>query len=122
MEENMDKSQVSDGFHTFSELYNHRNILFIALCRKIHTWGLDKITDDENIGIWKTRFDFENKYCGDGWFIMGIGTKKGEQVSYHLSYELWDKCSFAKTMEKVPAFDGHDSKEVLSRLLKYHIG
>ena len=26
-----DKSQISDGYHTFAELYEHRHALFIAL-------------------------------------------------------------------------------------------
>jgi len=113
-----DKGKISDGYHTFEELYDHRNVLFINLCQSIRDWNSERISDDESEGIWKTRFDFEGKYCGDGWFIMGLGMNKGEQITYHLPFKFWDKCKFAKTLDKVPAFDEHNSKDVFERLLK----
>lgn len=119
--DNTDKSQISDGYHTFEELYEHRNVLFMALCQAVHHGNVREIYND-SVFIWKTRFDFENKYCGDDWFIMGIGTKKGKQISYHLPFKFWDKCEFAQTLDKVPAFDGHQSKDVIDRLLKLYIG
>ncbi len=111
---NGDKSKISDGYHTFEELYDHRNTLFISLCKAL-------VINDEGYyedKIYKTRFDFENKYCGDGWFILGINLGKGKQISYHLPYKYWDVCKGFKSLDKVPAFDGHTSKDVLERLLQ----
>jgi hypothetical protein len=115
-----DKGLISDGYHTFNEMYDHRNILFMALC-SMRDYNESRHGFSDDVIVWKTRFDFENKYCGDGWFIMGIGTKKGEQITYHLPFKFWDKCKFAKSVEKVPAFDGHNSKDVIDRLMKYYI-
>jgi hypothetical protein len=40
-----DKSKISDGYHTFEELYDHRHVLFLTLCLLHHEkaawkWGL----------------------------------------------------------------------------------
>ena len=40
----------------------------------------------------------------------------GEQSTYHLPMDRWDKTSFAKERETAPAFDGHNSNDVLQRL------
>lgn len=113
-EENIDVSKLSDGWHDFENLYDHRNTLFIALCKSL-------IVNDPDYyegKIYKTRFDFENKYCGDGWFILGINASKGKQISYHLPYKFWETCKQFQSFDKVPAFDGHDSQDVLKRLLE----
>jgi len=111
----IDKGEISDSYHTFGELYSHRVALFIALCQ-----ALIRVDEGyyENL-IYKTRFDSEGKYCGDGWFIMGINPKGKEvQLSYHLPMEKWDECSFVKTLDKAPTFDGHTSADVIKRLQK----
>ena len=46
--------QVSDGFHTFQELYEHRNRLFIALCH----------TEVEKFGSHDFAFD-DSEHCQD---------------------------------------------------------
>jgi len=110
----MDKGEVSDGYHTFNELYDHRNTMFIALCKSLMVNDPDHYENK----IYKTRFDFENKYCGDGWFILGINFPKGKQISYHLPFKYWETCKQFTSFDKVPAFDGHTSKDVLERLLQ----
>jgi len=107
-----EKMGVNDGYHTFDELYKHRIELYIALCCLAENYTGNF--------VWKS----ENHHDGsnmEGWFIMGIGTQDGEQISYHLPIEKWDDCEFANTFEKSPVkFDGHTSDDVLERL-KYLI-
>lgn len=110
----IDKGNISDGYHTFNELYDHRNTMFIALCKSLMVNDPDHFEGK----IYKTRFDFENKYCGDGWFILGINFPKGKQISYHLPFKYWETCKQFQSFDKVPAFDGHTSKDVLERLLQ----
>lgn len=109
-----DKSKISDGYHTFEELYDHRNTLFIALCKSLMVNDPDHYENK----IYKTRFDSENKYCGDGWFILGINFPKGKQISYHLPFKFWETCKQFQSFDKAPVFDGHTSKDVLERLLQ----
>lgn len=70
--------EVSDGYHTFDELYDHRIELYIKLCNVIN--------NDSGYGyVWRSK---QHHVGGapmyDGWFILGIGIQSGEQISYHL--------------------------------------
>lgn len=98
----VDTNLISDGYHTFGELYEHRIELFIALCRI-----LEQCTDSY---IWKLSVE-------DGWFLMGIETKDRKQISYHIPESRWEDCNFA-TLRKNSEyeFDGHTSNDVLQRL------
>ena len=96
-----DRSKVSDGYHTFEELYAHRHWLFIALLKhRPDAWKSKKHSDG-------TMFD--------GMFIAGIGKKKGKQITYHLPNNLWRKVH-AEKLDTAPAFDGHTSENVVHRL------
>ena len=105
-----------DGYHTFSELYEHRIELWIKLC--------ETTTNDcgccSGIGFieaWRTKYHSDGELAfGGNWFVLGIGKNKGEQITYHLPIEKWDDCDFAETLEKAPEFDGHTSDDVLDRL------
>lgn len=109
-----DTMTVSDGFHTFDELYDHRITLFVALCKFI--------ADDKNNPVAVRRLlVWRSKLHGDGTmfkdqFILGIGKEKGKQITYHLPLERWDETEFAETLEKGPEFDGHSPADVLERL------
>ena len=100
-----------DGYHTFTELYDHRIALYIALCN-----ALSKQLGDWR-SVWRSRLHSDGSSF-DGWFIMGIGTDKGHQITYHLPMKDWDKTNFAETKEKAPEFDGHTSDDVIERLSK----
>lgn len=105
----VDTNLVSDGYHTFGELYEHRIVNFMTICKLVYnsfnnipTWMSKKHSDGSE---WK------------GWFILGIYTDKGKQITYHLPIEKWDECCmFALTLDKAPEFDGHTSQDVLERL------
>lgn len=90
---------MSDGYHTFDELYEHRVALYRALAKK---------------GDWTPywRCDF------DGWFCLYLETPKG-QISYHLPEKyLEDVKGWALDADKCGyKYDGHTSAQVLERLL-----
>jgi hypothetical protein len=111
---NVDTNLISDGYHTFGELYAHRVGLFIALCRKVVY--IEKRTGDKKpSSVWRSRRHADGE-SQDGWFVLGIGYKPGEQISYHLSADIWDETGFAVTLDAAPEFDGHTSDDVLKRL------
>jgi hypothetical protein len=99
-------NDISDGYHTFGELYEHRIELFIALCKNV-----------DGITVWKSRKHSDGTSF-EGWFSLGIGLSKGEQITYHLPDKYWDELDFTHTLESAPEFDGHTSADVLKRLRK----
>lgn len=102
-----DCGHLSDGYHTFDELYEHRHQLFIALCRRLAKWKF----------VWRARFHHDGTMFDGGWFILGINSRSGEQISYHIPIRLWDECAFATTYDSIPwPFDGHTPEDVLNRL------
>lgn len=104
----VDTNLISDGYHTFGELYEHRIALFIVLCNY-----LEGITQDF---IWKSKKHHDGTMF-DGWFIAGIGKARGEQISYHLPMNKWDLLKVDE-LDKAPEWDGHTPKDVVERLLK----
>jgi len=100
-----DVGEVSDGYHTFNELYEHRITLYIALCKKY----------SEDYYVWRSTSHSDMSHF-DGWFILGIRKEKGKQITYHLPLSKWDDTDFAETLKFAPEFDGHTNKDVLERL------
>jgi hypothetical protein len=110
-EADLDSNLISDGFHTFGELYEQRSVLWIAFCRRLEALGES---------VWRSRKDGEKKYIEDGWFLLGIGKHLGEQMTFHLPEKYWEECAFAETLRfGAPKFDGHTWKDVLSRIQDY---
>lgn len=109
-----DRMEVSDGFHTFDELYDHRIALFIALCRKCNAIdGEGGIEYDHK--VWRSKLHSDGS-AFEGWFVMGMFKEKGVQITYHLPISEWENTEFAETLEKAPEFDGHSSADVLKRI------
>ena len=123
-EENMD---ADDGYHTFTELYEHRITLFIALCKSVQgnadmIWERERDTSTSRgmkqpTYVWRSKLHSDGTMF-DGQFIMGIGIKPGEQITYHLPVEKWSLTDFAETLDKAPEFDGHTPSDVLNNLMK----
>lgn len=95
--------QVSDGYHTFDELYEHRHALFIALM------------DSNRQHAWKSRKHGDGSDSYEGWFVAGLFTKSGMQITYHLPDRLWDQCEVT-ALPQAPEWDGHTSDDVVARL------
>lgn len=108
-------SDVSDGYHTIEQLYDHRITLFIALCRNFDLLQETDLHPHGYLDVWRSKTHHDGS-SWDGWFIMGIGKEKGEQISYHIPLSRWDETDFAETLEMAPPWDGHTSQDVLERL------
>lgn len=108
-----DDLQVSDGYHTMDELYEHRIILFITLIRQLfYLVG----QDGERAEVWCSKLHSDGSSF-DGWFIVGIGTDYGGQITYHLPLKYWNEViNWALYRERAPEYDGHTSADVLERL------
>ncbi|ACU61345.1 WDGH domain-containing protein [Chitinophaga pinensis] len=101
--------RISDGYHTFDELYAHRIALFKALSRAL--FGLTVYEADFP---WKSKLQ-SNGTMEEGWFIAGIGSATGKQITYHIPISEWDEWC-ANEIPYAPAWDGHTSADVIKRL------
>ena len=94
---------LSDGFHTFRQLYYQRMMLFAAIVKQ----NKDK--------AWKSLRHEDGELCfGGGWFIVGVDTPEGS-YTYHYEnnyYSLFD----CKELKRGKHWDGHTEKDV-TRLL-----
>lgn len=64
-----ERGELSDGYHSFNELYEHRMILFSIIC-------------NQNKAIsWKSKHH-EDGTMFENYFIVGIDTPEG-QFTYH---------------------------------------
>jgi len=102
-----------DGYHSFEELYEHRIMLFVALCSALYK--NPQYQTGQKAEIWRSKLHSDGTGF-DGWFVLGIGKNKGEQITYHLPLSKWEEVHFVETLDKAPEFDGHTSDEVLYRL------
>lgn len=102
-----DKDDVSDGYHTFAELYEHRYALTLALMKSNPKKS------------WVSRRHHDGKMF-QGMFITGIKLPQG-QISYHLPNRLWKAAVLtkAKVLRSAPLWDGHDSDLVVRRLIEF---
>jgi hypothetical protein len=101
-----DTGHISDGYHTFDELYDHRITLFVALARMFQKGEFP---------VWRSKLHADGSSF-DGWFVLGIFKEKGEQITYHLPLSRWGETDFAETLHHAPEWDGHSPSDVLSRL------
>ena len=93
---------LSDGYHTFNELYHHRAILFAVICNSNPTKA------------WKSKLH-DTGDMFDGMFIVGIETPQG-QATYHYDIEpYWDLFK-VKELEKAPKWDGHTPQQAIDRI------
>lgn len=106
-QEQIDMGEVSDGYHTFNELYYYRmlyNAAFFNLLPK--GW------------VHKSKRHHTGEECfGGGWFIVMANLPTG-QVSNHYELKDWD---LFQVPEKKFAdeWDGHTPQEAAERLKRY---
>lgn len=127
-----DTDSISDGFHTFGELYDHRITLFIALCKMVNAEdetqkqmrafkeGFSFDVKGWNRRVWRSKLHSDGTSI-DGWYILGIDKEAGKQITYHIPIHRWSESDFAETLEKAPEFDRHTQSDVLDRLKKLHL-
>jgi hypothetical protein len=95
------KGLISDGYHTFDELYHHRMTLFSIICNQ----NKDK--------AWKAKAHADGTMY-DEYFIVGITTDEGD-YTYHYHIDNWHYFK-VKDIEFAPEWDGHEPKDI-TRLL-----
>lgn len=94
---------MSDGYHTFWELYDHRAKLFAVIC------------NEHKDLAWKSKLHHTGGMYKD-MFIVGIDTPEG-QATYHYNIDhYWDLFE-VKVLDRAPEWDGHTPSEAIDRIL-----
>lgn len=98
------RGEVSDGFHTFNELYEHRHSLFLALMKMMPEKSWMSINHSDGTFI-------------RGWFIAGIDLPTG-MITYHLPMSYWSLAAATGAAQSVygQPWDGHTPSDVVKRL------
>jgi len=114
-----DKGEISDGYHTFNELYNYRMLYNAAFFNSLANY--DSWAD----GSWEVEYDVhkskrhnDGEECfGGGWFIVMAELPTG-QISNHYEMKYWNLFNIP---EKVVAnkWDGHTPQQAAERLEDY---
>lgn len=94
---------LSDGFHTFKQLYYQRMMLFATIVKQ-----------NKN-KAWKSLRHEDGELCfGGGWFIVGVDTPEGS-YTYHYENKYFDLFD-CEILDYGKHWDGHTEKDVI-RLL-----
>lgn len=106
----LNKEEISDGFHTFKELYDIRKAYNAAL---FNTWAKYGVYD-----VHKSTKHHDGEDCfGGGWFIV-VAILPSGQISNHYEMKDWDLFDIPEVEKAKFEFDGHTTQDVISRLLK----
>lgn len=107
---NLFKSEdlISDGYHTFKELYYYRLLYNAAFFNSING----------HYNVHKSMKHNDGELCfGGGWFIVMADLPTG-QVSNHYELKYWDLFQ-VPVQEKSAKWDGHTPQEAAERLCKF---
>lgn len=93
---------ISDGYHTFDELYHHRAVLFSVV-----------VKDHRDIA-WKSKKHHDGTMY-DGMFIVGVNTPDG-QATYHYDVNPYWGMFDCEELEEAPEWDGHTPEDAIKRI------
>jgi len=122
-----EENQISDGYHTFEELYEFRKLYNAAL---FNEWAKEHMIVEKNkakgirylyqpsvkYGVHKSKRHYDGEECfGGGWFIVMALLPDG-QISNHYKMEDWELFQIPEKEKASFEFDGHTPQDVLKRL------
>lgn len=96
------KGLISDGNHTFNELYDERTVLFATLC-------------NQNAELaWKSKLHYDDTYF-EGFFLCGLEIDD-TVVTFHVEDKYWDYFKIP-ALRRGKEWDGKGWKEYREKLL-----
>lgn len=99
---------ISDGYHTFAELYEFRKVYNAVLFNEWAKQGKYQVHKSEK--------HHDGELCfGGGWFIVVALLPTG-QISNHYEMNCWALFQIPAKEKALFPFDGHSPSDVISRL------
>jgi len=106
--EAVNSGDISDGYHTFNELYEFRKMYNAAL---FNEWAAQDKYD-----VHKSIRHYEGEECfGGGWFIV-VAILPDGQISNHYKLNDWNLFKVKSFDKALHPYDGHTGEDVLNRL------
>lgn len=106
-----DKGNISDGYHTFNELYEYRLLYNASMFNELAKQGLYDVHKSKKHSDGTIPFGDEN------WFIVQAELPTG-QISNHYKMKDWDLFNVPEK-EKANTYDGHTPQDVAKRLREF---
>lgn len=121
--------ELSDGTHTFNELYEYRMLYNAAFFNGMVSYN--KVEADEKnksslsytstsvrYDVHKSKRHSDGEECfGGGWFVVMAELPTG-QISNHYEMKYWDLFKIPKK-EKANVWDGHTPQQAAERLKSF---
>lgn len=104
----IDVEQISDGYHTFQELYEFRtmyNASLFNLANKTARWD-----------VHKSIRHFDGDLCFGGEYFIVVAMLPGGQISNHYPMKDWNLFQIPAYDKAKYPYDGHSSQDVINRL------
>ena len=105
------KGEISDGYHTFNELYEYRLLYNASMFNELAKQGLYDVHKS------KKHSNGEIPFGDSNWFIVMAELPTG-QISNHYEMKDWDLFQIPEK-EKANKWDGHTPKDVAERIRKF---
>ena len=106
-----DMGEVSDGYHTFNELYEYRMLYNAAFFNELAKQGLYDVHKS------RKHSDGEYPFGDSNWFIVMAELPTG-QISNHYEMKDWDKFQIPEK-EVANKWDEHSPRDVAERLTSF---
>jgi hypothetical protein len=103
-----DKGNISDGYHTFNELYEYRLLYNASMFNELAKQGLYDVHKSKRHSDGTIPFGDEN------WFIVQAELPTG-QISNHYEMKDWELFNIPEK-EKANHYDGHTPQDVAKRM------
>jgi hypothetical protein len=126
------KGLISDGYHSFEQLYKFRKIYNALLFNEwaknpkctvewfFNQRGLKEqriISKEYQYDVHKSLRHNDGELCfGGGWFIV-VAVLPSGQISNHYKIEDWNLFQIPEVEKAKYEFDGHTSEDVINRML-----
>jgi hypothetical protein len=121
-------SDVSDGYHTFGELYQIRMLYNAGFFNELQRFHVSQMQMDkggdareivELVAPVKSYRHHDGELCfgKENYFVVVAQLPTG-QISNHYKGEYWDLFNIPE-VEKAPEWDGHTPQQAAERLEKY---
>ena len=110
-DEKKDMGEISDGYHTFNELYEYRLLYNASMFNELAKQGLYDVHKS------KRHSDGEVPFGDSNWFIVMAELPTG-QISNHYEMKDWNLFQIPEK-EKANKYDGHTPKDVAERIRKF---
>ena len=105
------ENEISDGYHTFNDLYEFRK-LYNALL--FNEWA-----KNGEVEVYKSKRHYDGEECfGGNWFIV-IAILPTGQISNHYKLKDWDLFKIPEYKKSKYEFDGHTPFDVMDRMEKF---